>query len=87
MKLKCIIVDDESLARKLIEDNIHQLPFLELIATCKNPFEAMQVLQEKEVDLMFLDIQMPHINGIQLLKSLEKKKQLAEYKKQLKLYK
>ncbi|MBP6447071.1 MAG: LytTR family DNA-binding domain-containing protein [Saprospiraceae bacterium] len=70
MKLKCIIVDDESLARKLIEDNIHQLPFLELIATCKNPFEAMQVLQEKEVDLMFLDIQMPGMLGTTFLQGL-----------------
>jgi DNA-binding LytR/AlgR family response regulator len=41
MKLKCIIVDDESLARKLIEENIRQLPFLELVGMCKNPFEAM----------------------------------------------
>lgn len=70
MKLKCIIVDDESLARKLLEDNISHLPFLELTATCKNPFEAMQVLQDKDVDLMFLDIQMPGMLGTTFLQGL-----------------
>jgi DNA-binding LytR/AlgR family response regulator len=69
-KLKCLIVDDESLARKLVEENIRQLPFLELVGTCKNAFEAMQVLQETPVDLLFLDIQMPGMLGTQLLQSL-----------------
>ncbi len=73
MTLKCIIVDDESLARKLLEENIRQLPFLELVAMCKNPFEAMQVLQEQPVDLMFLDIQMPGMLGTQFLQSLREK--------------
>ena len=73
MTLKCIIVDDESLARKLLEDNIRQLPFLELVGTAKNPFEAMQILQEQAVDLMFLDIQMPGMLGTQFLQSLHNK--------------
>ena len=73
MKLTCIIVDDESLARKLLEENIRQLPFLELVGMCKNPFEAMQVLQEQTVDLMFLDIQMPGMLGTQFLQSLREK--------------
>ncbi len=73
MKLKCIIVDDESLARKLIEENIRQLPFLELVGMCKNPFEAMQVLQEQQVDLMFLDIQMPGMLGTKFLQGLREK--------------
>jgi DNA-binding LytR/AlgR family response regulator len=73
MKLTCIIVDDESLARKLLEANIRQLPFLELVGVCKNPFEAMQVLQEQVVDLMFLDIQMPGMLGTQFLQSLREK--------------
>jgi len=73
MKLKCIIVDDESLARKLIEENIRQIPFLELVGTCKNPFEAMQVLQEQAVDLMFLDIQMPGMLGTKFLQGLREK--------------
>ena len=70
MKLKCIIVDDESLARKLLEENIRQIPFLELARSCKNPFEAMQALQEEAIDLMFLDIQMPGMLGTQFLSSL-----------------
>jgi DNA-binding LytR/AlgR family response regulator len=73
MKLTCIIVDDESLARKLMEENISRLPFLEIVGICKNPFEAMQVLQEKTVDLMFLDIQMPGMLGTQFLQSLRTK--------------
>lgn len=68
--LKCLIVDDESLARKLMEENIRQVPFLELVGTCKNAFEAMQVLAETPVDLIFLDIQMPGMLGTQLLQSL-----------------
>ncbi|MCU0345919.1 MAG: LytTR family DNA-binding domain-containing protein [Saprospiraceae bacterium] len=73
MKLKCIAVDDESLARKLLEENIQQLPFLELVGTCKNPFEAMEVLQREQVDLMFLDIQMPGMLGTKFLASLREK--------------
>ena len=73
MKLKCIAVDDESLARKLIEENVQQLPFLELVATCKNPFEAMEVLQREHIDLMFLDIQMPGMLGTKFLSSLRVK--------------
>ena len=69
-KLKCLIVDDESLARKLVEESVRQLPFLELVGTCKNAFEAMQVLPETPVDLLFLDIQMPGMLGTQLLQSL-----------------
>ena len=71
--LRCLVVDDESLARKLLEENISQIPFLELVGMCKNPFEAMQFLQENEVDLMFLDIQMPGMLGTQFLKSLKTK--------------
>ncbi len=72
-KLRCIAVDDESLARKLIEENVQQLPFLDLVATCKNPFEAMEVLQREQVDLMFLDIQMPGMLGTKFLASLREK--------------
>jgi len=68
--LKCLIVDDESLARKLMEENIRQVPFLELAGICKNAFEAMQMLPETPVDLIFLDIQMPGMLGTQLLQSL-----------------
>ncbi len=67
LKLNCIAVDDESLARKLLQQNIEQVPFLNLIKTCKNPYEAMEALQEHKIDLMFLDIQMPGMLGTQIL--------------------
>ena len=73
MKLRCIAVDDESMARKMLEENIRQIPFLELARTCKNAFEAMEVLQETKVDLMFLDIQMPGMLGTKFLQSLPEK--------------
>lgn len=68
--LNCIAVDDENLALDLIEDNIHKVPFLNLVKRCKNPFEAMEVLQNQEIDLIFLDIQMPGISGVQFLQSM-----------------
>lgn len=70
MKLTCIAVDDESMARKMLEENIRQIPFLELVRTCKNAFEAMEALQASKVDLMFLDIQMPGMLGTKFLQSL-----------------
>jgi hypothetical protein len=73
LKLKCLIVDDEEMARKLLEENSRHLPFLEVIGMCKNPFEAMQFLQEHKVDLMFLDIQMPGMLGTKFLDSLREK--------------
>lgn len=73
MKLSCIIVDDEPMARKLLEESIRQLPFLEVVKTCKNAFEAMEALQNTPVDLMFLDIQMPGMLGTKFLQSLPEK--------------
>lgn len=72
-KLRCIAVDDESLARKLLVENIRQIPILELVATCKNAFEAMEVLEREAIDLMFLDIQMPGMLGTQLIAGLRHK--------------
>ena len=68
--LNCIAVDDENLALDLIEDNILKVPFLNLVKRCKNPFEAIEVLQSQEIDLIFLDIQMPGITGVQFLQSM-----------------
>ncbi|HAD14462.1 MAG TPA: DNA-binding response regulator [Saprospirales bacterium] len=73
MKLKCLAVDDESLGRKMLEENIRQVPFLEWVGTCKNAFEAMEVLQQLHVDLIFLDIQMPGMLGTKLLETLPQK--------------
>ncbi len=72
-KIKCLIVDDEELARKLVENYIQRLPHLEVIAKCANPLDAMQVLQKENVDIMFLDIQMPELTGIEFLKTLSQK--------------
>jgi DNA-binding LytR/AlgR family response regulator len=68
--LNCIAVDDENLALDLIEDNILKVPFLNLVKRCKNAFEAMEVLQKQDIDLVFLDIQMPGITGVQFLQTL-----------------
>ena len=68
--IKCIAVDDETLALDLLEDNISKVPFLKLVKRCKNAFEAIEILQKEKIDLIFLDIQMPGITGIQFLQSL-----------------
>jgi DNA-binding LytR/AlgR family response regulator len=68
--LSCIAVDDEPLALDLLEDNIAKVPFLTLAKRCRNAFEAMEVLRTEKIDLMFLDIQMPGITGMQFLQSL-----------------
>jgi len=57
----------------MLEDNIRQVPFLELVGTCKNAFEAMEMLQTRPVDLMFLDIQMPGMLGTKFLETLPEK--------------
>jgi DNA-binding LytR/AlgR family response regulator len=72
-KMKCVVVDDENMGRKLLEENVRQIPFLELVASCKNAFEAMEVLQTQQVDLIFLDIQMPGMLGTQFLQTLKKR--------------
>ncbi|TDH18478.1 response regulator transcription factor [Segetibacter sp. 3557_3] len=71
--LTCIAVDDEPLALKLLEDNISKVPFLEWKASCRNAFEAMKVLQQTRIDLIFIDIQMPGLTGLQYIGSLKTK--------------
>ena len=68
--LKAIIVDDEPLALDVLETFIEQMPGVELIARCGNAFEANEALKNDEINLMFLDIQMPQMTGLEFLKSL-----------------
>ena len=71
--LTCIAIDDEELALELLEDNISKVPFLKLIAKTDNSLEAIKLIQEQPVDLVFLDIQMPGLTGLQLINSLPNK--------------
>ena len=71
--LRCIAVDDEPLALRLITDYIRKVPFLELAGACQDAFEAAKCLEEQEVDLMFTDIQMPGLTGLQFVGSLHKR--------------
>lgn len=68
--INCIIVDDEPLASALLEKHITMISSLQLIGKAENAMEAYQLLQTKSIDLMFLDIEMPHLNGIDFLRSL-----------------
>ncbi|WP_028891201.1 LytTR family DNA-binding domain-containing protein [Tenacibaculum sp. 47A_GOM-205m] len=72
-KITCVIVDDEPIAREILESFIKKTPNLELIASCKNAVEALQVTQTDAIDLFFLDINMPEINGLSLAKIINKK--------------
>jgi DNA-binding LytR/AlgR family response regulator len=70
MKYKCLIIDDEKLARKLIENHLMQLDDFELIASCSSAIKASQILQEETIDLLFLDIEMPVLKGTDFFKNL-----------------
>lgn len=68
--IKCIIVDDEPLALVQLQKYVERVPFLECVCACNNAVEAMEILSKQNVDAMFLDINMPDINGLQLVRSL-----------------
>jgi DNA-binding LytR/AlgR family response regulator len=70
--IRCIIVDDEPLALNLIEGYVAKTPFLQLAGRCANAFEALDLLSKEAVDLIFLDIKMPELNGLQLSRTLKK---------------
>jgi two-component system, LytTR family, response regulator len=73
VNLKCLVVEDEPLARNLIVEYVRKVGYLQLVDACSNPLAALEVLKNNDIDLMFLDIQMPEITGITLLKTLQKK--------------
>ncbi|MFD2581722.1 LytR/AlgR family response regulator transcription factor [Pedobacter vanadiisoli] len=71
--IKCLAIDDEPLALQLLADNISRIPFLQLVASCDDAFAANKIMQEQSIDLIFIDIQMPGITGLQFIQSLIKK--------------
>ena len=72
MKLNCIIVDDEPMARKVLEEYIEDVDFLTLVGKAENPVKAGAVLDANKIDIMFLDINMPRMSGIDFLKNTSK---------------
>lgn len=69
-KFNCLIVEDEPLAAEILEDYIHQVPFLQLIAKCNDAIYAMELLQREKIDLIFLDINLPKLKGLDFIKTL-----------------
>ncbi|MBO9659278.1 MAG: response regulator transcription factor [Chitinophagaceae bacterium] len=76
MKYNCVIADDEPIARDIIQAYCKQLPYLEVIASCGNALEAKMVLQNQKADILFLDINMPVLDGITFLKTLKTQPQV-----------
>ena len=76
MKIRCLAIDDEPLAMKQIGTYIERTPFLELAGLCSSAIEAMKYLVEERIDLMFVDINMPDLNGMEFVQSLTEKPQV-----------
>ncbi len=72
MKYNCLVIDDEAQARKLITTYISKIPELELVSACKNALEGQAVMSDTEIDILFLDINMPELNGIDFIKLSKK---------------
>ena len=70
-QLYCLIADDEPIARQILESYISDIPNLTLVASCKNAFEVLEILQHESIDLLFLDINMPKLSGLSLLKTIQ----------------
>jgi DNA-binding LytR/AlgR family response regulator len=71
MKLNCLIVEDEPIARKGLAEYVSEIEFLNLIAQCENSLKAATLVNQHEIDLMFLDIEMPKLSGMEFLKTLK----------------
>ena len=69
-KFNCLIVEDEPLAAEVLEDYINQVPFLQLVAKCNDAIYALEMLQKEKIDLIFLDIHLPKIKGVDFIKTL-----------------
>ena len=70
MKIKCIIIDDEPLAIKVIESHLKEFDYLELVGTFNNPIAAIPFIDRSEIDVIFLDINMPKMDGLEFLKTI-----------------
>ena len=70
MKLRCVVTDDEPMARKGLQGYIEKIDFLELVGVCENALELNSLLKQQQVDLLFLDIEMPYMTGIEFMKNL-----------------
>ncbi|MEZ4849150.1 MAG: response regulator, partial [Bacteroidia bacterium] len=70
MKLSCLIIDDEELARNILEAYAAKIDNLEVVGKCKNAKEAAVILEKEKIDIMFLDIQMPQMTGLEFLRQL-----------------
>jgi two-component system LytT family response regulator len=75
-KIRVLIIDDESLARELVKRYLSDIPGVEILGECENGFDALKAIQELKPDLLFLDIQMPKINGFELLEVLDHKPEI-----------
>jgi len=71
MKIKCLVVDDEPLAIRLIENHISKIDALEVVASCSNALKAFEIINTQQVDLLFLDIKMPNMSGVDFIKTLK----------------
>lgn len=76
MKLRCIIIDDEFLARQLLEGYAGKVPYLEIVGLCESAMDATLILQEQKIDLIFLDVNMPGLSGINFIKALKHKPEI-----------
>lgn len=71
MKFTCLIIDDEPIAREIIEKYLHQFPQIDIVGRCADALEANRFLHRQYVDFVFLDIEMPHVDGLSFIKALE----------------
>ena len=70
--IHCIIVDDEPIAREILENHLRKIEIIQVVATCKNAMEAFNIINKHKIDVIFLDINMPEISGLSFAKSINK---------------